>query len=131
MSPAAGRRDRGRPARVRFYFDADVLGVAKVIAALRSDVTYPGDPGATIHKRTRPPCSITDPATLDRVWIPQVSEREWLIVTRDSRIQDHRAEIEAVRENGAKMVALTGRDARNTWQQLEVVMSQWRRLEEL
>jgi hypothetical protein len=32
---------RHRPARVRFYFDADVLGLAKVIAALRPDVTYP------------------------------------------------------------------------------------------
>ena len=26
---------------VRFYFDADVLGLAKVVAKLRSDVTYP------------------------------------------------------------------------------------------
>jgi hypothetical protein len=34
---------QARPATVRFYFDADVLGVAKVVAALRSDVTYPGD----------------------------------------------------------------------------------------
>jgi hypothetical protein len=30
---------------VRFYFDADVLGLAKVMVQLRSDVTYPGDPG--------------------------------------------------------------------------------------
>jgi hypothetical protein len=60
-----------------------------------------------------------------------VAERQWLIITRDSRIRDHRAEIAAVREHGAKMVALTGKDARNTWQQLEVVMSQWRRFEEL
>jgi len=28
-----------RAANVRFYFDADVLGVAKVVAALRYDVT--------------------------------------------------------------------------------------------
>jgi hypothetical protein len=74
---------------------------------------------------------IADPAALDRVWIPEVAEREWLIITRDSRIQDHRAEIAAVRENRAKMIALTGKDARSTWQQLEVVMSQWRRVEEL
>jgi hypothetical protein len=120
-----------RPSNVRFYFDADVLGVARVIAGLRSDATYPGDPGATIHRRTRPPCPINDPATLDRVWIPEVAERQWLIITRDSRIQDHRAEIAAVRENGAKMIALTGKDARNTWQQLEVVISQWRRFEQL
>jgi hypothetical protein len=69
MSPPAARRERagGRPAEVRFYFDADVIGVAKVIAALRSDVTYPGDVGATIHKRIRAACPITDPATADRI----------------------------------------------------------------
>ena len=30
---------------VRFYIDADLLGVAKILAGVRSDVTYPGDPG--------------------------------------------------------------------------------------
>jgi hypothetical protein len=42
-----------KPADVRFYFDADVLGVAKVLAQLRPDITYPGDPGAIIHRRQR------------------------------------------------------------------------------
>lgn len=117
-----------RPADVRFYFDADVLGLAKVVAGLRNDATYPGDPGATIHRRARPACL---PATPDRVWIPGVAGQGWLIITRDSRIQDHRAEVSAVREHGAKMVALTGRDARSTWQQLEVFMRQWRGIEDL
>lgn len=120
-----------RPATVRFYLDADVLGLAKVIAGMRSDVTYPGDPGGTVHKRRRPACPVAHPSTPDDAWIPIVAEREWLIITRDSRIQDHRAEVAAVRDNKAKMVALTGADARNTWQQLEVFMSQWRQLERL
>lgn len=122
---------RVRPAEVRFYFDADVLGLAKVVASLRGDVTYPGDPGATVHKRTRPACPIADSAVPDREWIPAVAKLGWLIVTRDSRIQDHRAEVSAVRENSAKMVALSGRDARNTWQQLEVLIRQWRGIEQL
>jgi len=33
-----------KPAAVRFYLDADVLGLAKVLVQLRNDVTYPGDP---------------------------------------------------------------------------------------
>lgn len=33
-----------KPADVRFYFDADILGLAKLIAGLRSDVTYPAIP---------------------------------------------------------------------------------------
>lgn len=120
-----------KPANVRFYFDADVLGLAKIIAALRPDATYPGDPGDVIHRRSRPPCPISDPATLDHVWIPEVARQGWLIVTRDSRISDHRAEVAAVRDHGAKMVALAGKDARNRWQQLEIFMSQWRRIEAL
>jgi hypothetical protein len=120
-----------RPATVRFYFDADVLGLAKVIAALRPDATYPGDPGALIHKRLRPPCRIDKPATPDHVWIPVVAQEGWVIITRDSRIQHHRAEVAAVDAHGAKMVALAGADAGSTWLQLEIVMSQWRRIEAL
>jgi hypothetical protein len=115
-----------KPAAVRFYLDADVLGLAHVLAGLRSDVTYPGDPGGVVLKRLRAPCPITSPATKDHVWIPQVTALGWLIVTRDSRIQEHRAEIGAVRDSGARMVALGGKDARGTFDQLEVFMSQWR-----
>lgn len=120
-----------RPAAVRFYCDADILGLAKVLAELRNDVTYPGDPGILLHKRQRPPCPISTPRTPDDEWIPEIAALGWLIITRDSRIQDHKAEIAAVRDYGAKMVALSSRDARSTWLQLEVVMSQWRAIEPL
>ena len=40
-----------RAAQVRFYVDADILGLGKILGALRNDVTYPGDPGAVVHKR--------------------------------------------------------------------------------
>jgi hypothetical protein len=91
---------RVKPAEVRFYLDADILGLAHVLARLRADVTYPGDPGAVIQKRERPPCPIASTVTPDRDWIREVAARGWLIVTRDKRIQDHRAEIAAVRQSG-------------------------------
>jgi hypothetical protein len=119
-----------RPAAIRFYFDADVLGLAKAVVALRPDSTYPGDPGGVVHKRERSPCPITSPATLDRDWIPEVARRGWLIITRDRHIRDHRAEIRAVRENGAKMVTLASDEAQGTWNQLEVLMCQWRAIAE-
>jgi hypothetical protein len=125
--PVPGRQYK--PAAVRFYFDADVLGLAHVIAGPRPDVAYPGDPGGVVLKRLRAPCPTTSPATKDPVWIPQVTALGWVIVTRDSRIQEHRAEIGAVRESGARMVALGGHDARGTFDQLEVFMSQWRSIE--
>jgi PIN like domain len=79
-----------RAAQVRIYVDADMLGLGKIIASLRNDVTYPGDPGAEIHRRQRPPCPITSPDVLDTDWIPEVAARGWLIVTRDSMIIQNR-----------------------------------------
>lgn len=118
-----------RPADVRFYVDADILGLAKLLVQVRNDVTYPGDPGGVLHKRQRSACSITAPGTLDSVWIPQVAAKGLLIVTRDRNIQDNRAEIVAVREHGARMVTLHGPEAKGTWQQLEMFMSRWRDIE--
>src|ERR1039458_10706004 len=110
-----------RAAQVRIYVDADLLGLGlgKILAGLRNDVTYPGDPGAVIHKRQRPPCPITSPDVLDTDWIPQVAARGWLIITRDSMIIQNRNEIAAVGETKAKMVALNQRGAQTKWGQLE------------
>src|SRR5208282_5306803 len=94
-----------RAAQVRFYVDADILGLGKILGALRNDVTYPGDSGAVLHKRHRPPCPIASPDVLDTDWIPDVAARGWLIVTRDSMIILDRRVIAAIRENTAKMVA--------------------------
>lgn len=124
MSPA-------KPIAPRFYLDADVLGLAKVISHERPDCTYPGDPGGRIKKRFRPPCIIESPETLDTVWIPAVAAQGWLIITRDRAIQGHPAEIDMVRDHGAKMINLYGPEAVNTWAQLEVLMTRWREIEPL
>jgi hypothetical protein len=118
-----------RPATVRFYVDADVLGLAKILVTIRSDVTFPGDPGGVIHRRQRPACPITSTRTPDEIWIPETARRGWLIITRDSRIQHHRAEIRAVQTSGARMIAPAGVDAGGTWEQLETLMNQWRAIE--
>ena len=76
-------------------------------------------------------CPITSPDVLDTDWIPQVAARGWLIIARDSMIIQNRNEIAAVRENKAKMVALNQRDAQTKWGQLEVFMTQRRRIEAL
>lgn len=111
--------------------DADILGLAKVLAPLRPDVTYPGDSGAVIHSRHRPSCKITRASTPDREWIPIVAAEEWLIITRDRAIQDHRLEVAAVLDHSARMVALSSAEAGTKWGQLEVVMSCWHDIEAL
>lgn len=119
---------RIKPAEVKFYIDADLPSLARVLAGLRPDVTYPGDPGGVVHKRERPACPIASRDTKDPVWIPEVARRGWLIITRDRHIHEHRLEIAAVRDNGARMVVLVGDDARTAFDQVEVVMCQWRHI---
>ncbi len=84
-----------------------------------------------LHKRRRPACPITSPHTDDADWIPAVAGAGWVTITRDRHIQDHGAEVAAVRENRLRMVALSAPEARTTWEQLEVVMCQWRAIEAL
>lgn len=88
-----------RRAEVRFYFDEDILRLAHTVARLRPDSTYPGDPGAVIHKRQRP-ASPVPRGMKDTEWVPEVASRSWLIITRDFNIRENPAERRAVRENG-------------------------------
>ena len=120
-----------KPAVVRFYFDADIRGVAMLLAQIRPDLTYPGDPGGVVHKRERPACPIVRPETDDDIWIPEVTSLGWIIVTRDAQIREHRAEIAAVRDAGARMIVLAGADAGSTWEQLGIVIRQWTAIERL
>jgi hypothetical protein len=105
--------------------------LAKILVQLRNDVTFPGDPGGVVHKRRRAVCPVESTDVLDTVWIPEVTSHGWLIITRDSNIAVNRAEIQAVRKTGARMVALAGKEAIGTWPQLEVLLSQWRAIEAL
>lgn len=119
-----------RPAEIRYYVDADVLGLGKILADTRADTTYPGDPGGAVKgRRYRHACPINDPETDDDIWIPETARQGWLIITRDRAIQDNRREIEAVRDSGARMVTLVGKEAIDTFQQLEVLMCNWRAIE--
>lgn len=114
---------------VRFYVDADCLGLAKVLVTVRSDVTYPGDAGGVLKGRARPACPITEPHTKDEVWVPRVAAEGWGIITRDRAIQRRPAELAAVRANGAKVFAITTDEKLSVWHWLEIVAINWRRME--
>ena len=113
-SGSRGVTRAAKPASVRFYIDADVLGLARLLVQVRSDVTFPGDAGGIKYKRVRSPCPLVFAETSDSEWIPKVAELGWLIIMRDSNIRAHRAEVAAVRDNAARTVALSGKDATNT-----------------
>lgn len=91
---------------VRFYIDADLIGVAKVLVQVRSDVTYAGDPGGVgPDKRQRAACPIL-PGTTDHLWIPEAAGRGWVVISRDRHIKSRPAEKEAIIENAARFVTL-------------------------
>lgn len=119
-----------KAAVIRFYFDEDVLGLAKVIAPLRTDCTYVGDPGGKLHGRIRPPCPIGRGSD-DIDWVQQIAARGWLGITRDFNIRGNPAERRVVRESSARLVALSSDSAQTKWGQLELFMRRWRRIEAL
>ena len=76
-----------KPAIVRYYVDADVLGLAKILVQVRGDVTYPGDPGGPVKGgRVRAPYAITQVDTYDEIWISETARQGWLVITRDRAI---------------------------------------------
>lgn len=118
-------------AEVRFYIDADVLGLAKLLIQVRPDVTYPGDPGGVgCDGLTRPGCP-TRPGDKDPDWIPIVAEAGWVIITRDRRMLNKPAERQAIIDNKARVVRFDARHELTKWNQLEIAVTQWRRIEEL
>lgn len=119
-----------KKADVRFYVDADLLGLAKVLTTVRVDVTFPGDPGGVLYRTLRAPCPIASPDVLDVDWLPVVAANNWLIITRDRHINDHRAEIAAVRKHGARLITLASDEAKTKFMQLEIVMCRWREIEQ-
>lgn len=116
--------------QLRWYVDADTLGLAKVLIQVRSDVTFPGDDGVR-HRRgwNVGPCVIRETSTPDDVWIPEVARAGLAIITRDRRIQERTAEVDAVVAANARMFAITSTEQLDIWGQLEVVVSRWRDLE--
>jgi hypothetical protein len=115
---------------VRFYVDADTLGLAKVMVRLRWDVTYPGDPGGTVKRHSRKPCEVAAVDIDDDVWIPIVAANGWAVISRDKKIARRPAEIAAIRSAGAKMFAIASTEKLDVWRQLEVLLCNWRRVED-
>lgn len=122
---------RRKPHTVRYYVDADTIGLAKVLLQVRGDVTYPGDPGGRWRDgRGRPACAITSTAVADREWIPEVTRRGWVIITRDQRIEERTAEVSTVLDCGAKLFTISSPQRQlSGFDILEIVMCSWRRME--
>ena len=115
----------------RYYVDEDVQALGKLLGQVKIDVTYVGDPGRVHNRRERPACDLVHRSDLDEDWIPRVAASGMLIITRDSQIHAHTRLLTVVRDSGARMVALAGKDAGTPFEQLRTVLAHWDAIEAL
>ena len=107
----------------RWYFDADVMSAARLMAQARPDVTFPGDDGERGKERRRqPPSPVMRTDVPDVEWIPVVTAASMSIVTRDRAILSRRAELDVVLSSGARMFTVTSREQLDRWGLLEVLV---------
>ncbi len=120
------------PARIRYYVDADILGLAKLLVQIRTDVTYPADPGGPGRdKRLRPPCPVTTPKTPDEEWLPIVATAGWIAITKDSAIGGTPRLRDLANRYDARLIAIAARGKMRTWGHLVVITSMWDRMDDL
>ena len=118
---------------VRFYVDADLIGLGKLLVQARPDVTFAGDPGGPgIDRRPRAPAPV-QPGVLDPDWIPIIASQGWIVITKDRHMATRPAEIDLIRQSSARHLRLEASPGEKLrkWNQLEIVAGQWRAIERL
>jgi hypothetical protein len=111
---------------IRFYIDADLIGLGRVLVNVRSDGTNPGDHGGLGVGGLNWPLA-QPKGERDAVWIPLVAKEGGIVITRDRHLQHRPDEHSAILEQDAKVIRLDARHELNKWLQLEIVVTQWRR----
>ncbi len=71
-----------------------------------------------------------DPAVEDAIWIPVVTERGYVILTKDKQIRHSPVEIEAIRLAGARYVCLSAKNMRGD-EQAECLLDHWKTIDAL
>jgi PIN like domain len=104
-----------------YLLDADLLGVAKPLALIRSDVIYPG------HAR----CPTITPDTKDRIWLPEAGRRRLVVIQRDKRIRSRPGERQALLDHGLRTFCLTRAGHMSKWEILRLLVISWPDIERI
>lgn len=100
--------------------DESALGLGKLLAGIRDDVTFAGH-------LDLPEIPL---GTIDVVWMPIVAARGWVAIRRDRRIQTRPLEVRVFSEVGLRTVWLGGKKDMRSYQQLDLVIRHWQALED-
>jgi PIN like domain len=104
---------------VRFFVDADLLGVGKALAVVRKDVVHPG------HRRSPE----IHPQTPDSMWLPIVGDAGWIAISRNKRIRYNPVENRLLHQHGVRAIFLTGGRNMTSWDRLVLIVRHWEAIE--
>ena len=86
--------------------------------------------GAGISIRTYLDLYPQDPAVPDAQWIPDVTARGWIILTKDQAISRNPAELQVLRRAKARYVCLAAKNMTGS-EQAECLLEHWRTIDGL
>jgi PIN like domain len=103
-----------------FIFDENSLAVAKALACVRDDVTYPGAPGSPVK-----------PGMKDLTLLPIIGQSGLVLLTRDRRIRLAPIERRKLLEHGVRACFLTSGGNLSRFDQLRLWLRHWDAIERL
>lgn len=93
----------------RWFVDENSLGVAKALAYVRGDITWPGAPGGPVPT-----------GAADTAWLPIVGQAGLVVLTRDKRIRSRPLERQTLLDHGVRACFLTSSGSLDLFSQLRL-----------
>ena len=104
----------------QWFVDENSLGVAKALAYVRDDVTWPGDRDGLVRA-----------GASDTAWLPIVGKACLVVLTRDKHIRSRPMERRALLEHGVRACFLTSGGNLDRFDQLRLWLRHWDAIEAL
>ncbi len=103
----------------RIFFDASLIGIARVLESQDDGIVYPGHPEWP-HSQDAP----------DEVWLQYVGERDWWAILRDKRIRYRSPQRAALEEYKVRAVVITTSRNLNVEENASLLLEFWDQLKE-
>jgi hypothetical protein len=100
-----------------FFVDRDLgKSVPQALQLVRDDVVFLEDEFA--HD------------TADEIWLEDVGQRDWVVITRNRKISTNPAQVAAVKAHGVRCFCLMQKKPLTRWQMLERLVKSWESMEQ-
>lgn len=103
----------------RFFFDANLIGVARVMEQTHDRIVYPGHSDWPLNQEEG-----------DDVWLPLVGDRGWCAIFRDQRIRYRRTERAALERHRVRSVVIATRQNLTIAENVDLLEEYWSGVEE-